>query len=461
MPLYICPEHWQVARKRLKWCLGYLATADKLGYTFQQMVTVPFLVLYAVVENWLTQPTEHNTKIMQLVMDTCVALLRDFQPTITTMAEYIARTDVRTKDAISNNTLYCAQLLALTRASDKYGAAETHSVTARRFCLALCEEELRRRCKELEDPEVFNLLGGPTVHQLYIQPYVEAFAKEQAQQALEQTRRMSSGLGLRIRRLLSEDAATTTVVNTMEGAKPAEADSLDPLNVLEQEYPLEKACSLRNFERAAGIFNHHCQPLMRFLGQLQLAPNVPLNLADLAPDPLQIIAMLLQNAEHIKNMVRSAALAEGKYVDFLSAADGAVLARQYLYARLRSIIKNMRAAECATVAARYAASSNVNRATLFARTDDIYEAAGALEGAMLGTNFMSFARALQEGPCPLAKEKIKMLLTGQFRGIKLIKDVSRDAVDGYIRWHPCKQNRNRLMRAANITLSEFDELRTP
>lgn len=450
MPLYLCPEHWTVARKRMKWCLGFLATADKLGYTFQQMTTVPFLVLYKVVQDWLARPSEHTNKILQLVLRTCRAIIEDFKLEITTMTDYSASTAARTKDVRANNALYCAQLLALN---------STTQADTRRFCLALCEEELRRHAKELDDAMLFTILGGPLARNLYVVPHVEAFTKEQERNALEQTRRMSSGLGQGIRLSLGMPAMEATVDDLINFNQAVRVT--DPLDTLEKDYILNCNSILPGSQL---MFEKYCRPLMEFLYGTKLvqAADVPIELLKMAEDPLQVVAMLIQNSQHIKNMVRSASMAEGKYWDFLCPVVGAMRARQYLYDMLRTLIKQMRAAECAAVAVRFAANISGDRAGIFARTDDIYEAAGALKDAMQGTNLMTFVRALYyNSNVPLIKEKIRMLLTGQFRGIKLIADVSREAVDGYIVWRPCKQNRNRLMRAANLTFTEWDLLKIP
>lgn len=45
VPIFICKEHWEVAKLLMKPCLGFLATGEPLGYTFSQTQNIPFMVL--------------------------------------------------------------------------------------------------------------------------------------------------------------------------------------------------------------------------------------------------------------------------------------------------------------------------------------------------------------------------------------------------------------------------------
>ena len=49
LPLYICNENWRVSKLLMKPALGWTACGEPLGYTFSQMVTIPFMVLSLLV----------------------------------------------------------------------------------------------------------------------------------------------------------------------------------------------------------------------------------------------------------------------------------------------------------------------------------------------------------------------------------------------------------------------------
>lgn len=445
MPLYICQEHWQVARKRLRWCLGYLATADKLGYTFQQIVTVPFLVLARCIQQWLEHPSEHTEKVMGWVFRTCQAILTDFKIEVCNIEQYVRTTAVRTKDVMPSNLLYCAQLLA--------ARPSLTPILAQQFCLALCEEELRRYEKEVTDAEWLALLGGPLAEHCYITPFVENFRRQQEALVLERSRKMSSGLGRGIRALLGETDEDLIQFTPAEET-PKQKDTLDNL---ETEFVMNlKGNPL--IVRNVAQFQSRCIPLLQLLTSLGLIDKelMPKTLMDLGDD-ISLTALIMQNVDQLKNTDRREATERNKYYSFWQPENVAT-ARKMLYDRLRHLIVQERNARCAQIAAANAARMSGSSAEIFGRTDDIYEAAGALQGAFQGTNMMDFVRVLQRERCPLGVEKIKMLLTGQFRGIKLIADQSKQAVNGFMIWYPCPINRKRLMRQYNLSWNEFQEL---
>jgi len=45
MPLYLFPEHWQVAKRNIQPLFGFMCTLDVMGYAAAQYYTVPYLVL--------------------------------------------------------------------------------------------------------------------------------------------------------------------------------------------------------------------------------------------------------------------------------------------------------------------------------------------------------------------------------------------------------------------------------
>lgn len=45
MPLYLFPEHWALARRRLGPMFGMMTTLDVMGFNYEQYMVIPFLVL--------------------------------------------------------------------------------------------------------------------------------------------------------------------------------------------------------------------------------------------------------------------------------------------------------------------------------------------------------------------------------------------------------------------------------
>ena len=50
MPLYLFPEHWNVAKRFCPKVFGLMCTADVMGYSMNQYYVIPFLVLSKIVE---------------------------------------------------------------------------------------------------------------------------------------------------------------------------------------------------------------------------------------------------------------------------------------------------------------------------------------------------------------------------------------------------------------------------
>ena len=54
---------------------GFMCTLDPLGYTASQYYTLPFLVLYKALQSNIYNATESNTKVLELVQDTCTNMI--------------------------------------------------------------------------------------------------------------------------------------------------------------------------------------------------------------------------------------------------------------------------------------------------------------------------------------------------------------------------------------------------
>ena len=53
-----------------------MCTVDPMGFTPQQAVTVPFLVLLKAIEDFKWDPTEKKKFVLDLIMESCVNLLQ-------------------------------------------------------------------------------------------------------------------------------------------------------------------------------------------------------------------------------------------------------------------------------------------------------------------------------------------------------------------------------------------------
>ena len=76
MPLYLFDQHWWLAKRKIAPVLGFMCTKDVLGFSNEQLHTVPFLILIKAMEKQAEEPTESNRLILELVEETCVQMIR-------------------------------------------------------------------------------------------------------------------------------------------------------------------------------------------------------------------------------------------------------------------------------------------------------------------------------------------------------------------------------------------------
>lgn len=77
LPLYYCKEHWEVASEYIKPIVGWDVTLDPLGYDYNQLRTVPFLLLIKALEDREENNNEFNSKVVRWIMETCCQIIKD------------------------------------------------------------------------------------------------------------------------------------------------------------------------------------------------------------------------------------------------------------------------------------------------------------------------------------------------------------------------------------------------
>ena len=152
LPLYFCPEHWECASEYIKPILGWDVTIDPLGYDYNQLRTVPFLLLIRALNDKQENPTEFNVKVAGWLLDTCCQILKDeiagnaqsnLAATVKSIWEkYETDGTVRGVESVQNSNVflayvYCLQKMELLKPEDK----QTFTNKVR----YMIEEEMRRR----------------------------------------------------------------------------------------------------------------------------------------------------------------------------------------------------------------------------------------------------------------------------------------------------------------------------
>ena len=71
LPLYLFKEHWELAMLKSQPLFGFMCSFEPSEFTFSQFYTIPFQVLMKVLEKSIVTPSELNTKILEVVHETC------------------------------------------------------------------------------------------------------------------------------------------------------------------------------------------------------------------------------------------------------------------------------------------------------------------------------------------------------------------------------------------------------
>lgn len=150
LPIFICPEHWAIARLLMDRVLGWIVTLDPVGYHYTQKSSFPFILLeFALYEAYLKPESEFAKRSFYLILETCLNLMIDdsmrpesrFQQTLVTLfQDYVKDGTLRTADNNNKNSLtmikfYCAMILGWVKPTKEY---------IQDVFYFLVEEELRR-----------------------------------------------------------------------------------------------------------------------------------------------------------------------------------------------------------------------------------------------------------------------------------------------------------------------------
>jgi len=152
MPLYFCQEHWRSASEFIKPILGWDVTIDPLGYDYNQLRTVPFLLLVKALNEREENPNEFNSRMAQWLKETCCQIIKDeiesnpkvnLAETVKTIWEkYDLDGTVRGVESVQNNNVFLANVYCLQEM--KLLQHDSQESFFKKFS-HMIEEEMRRR----------------------------------------------------------------------------------------------------------------------------------------------------------------------------------------------------------------------------------------------------------------------------------------------------------------------------
>lgn len=131
LPLFLFKEHWAVAKRRLQPVFGFMCCLDIMGYAYEQLVTIPFLVLQKAMLDVQNDGTEARQRVYEHVEKTCVAVIQQNKTLQQDIIEKVAGfikpkegTSTRTSDVVKSVPVLLTQFYCLLKALEPEAVKE-------------------------------------------------------------------------------------------------------------------------------------------------------------------------------------------------------------------------------------------------------------------------------------------------------------------------------------------------
>lgn len=464
VPLCLGPEFWEAAKIWNKMNCALATTLDPLGYTFDQVVTLPFLVLARALANYQEKPTEHNHKVYQLVLNTCKQIMRDASgdkaeiKLMDTVKEqlknFMNSPEGRTQDIVSNLSV----LMMRVHVAQALGALDfLTEAEYQKFLRVLAEEQARRAQINHKGADVtdditmkfFNVNKGE-----WVTKHVKRYRKSKQEEF------SGKDTGFRAKFVNHLKLSGHVVEETEEeNDDKKEVEVLSNAVSADWEVPDQISESMSSMIKwAKSNFKKLVSPVLSLAAVLRGRPNpdVPdekkeFTLENMGIDTNEkLMAFVFQNYLHYKNFNRRSALANGTYVDPYSQEQ----ATKFIKRRVQKAIDNLKSRGMTQIDQEFEKSSSEVNAKAFAMTTDLNEAAGALMGTYIGRNISTFTDALSYYDSPHVKEKLMMLLNGTYLGVSFYNDGVSWCPKRHRMCKVWKRNRHQLSKDEWIELLE-------
>jgi hypothetical protein len=483
LPIYICPEHWEVAKLLMKPILGWDVTLDPVGYNYFQKKVVPFLLLTKSMEmTFENSKSQFNANIYEWLMDTCVAIIRDdMEPSFGgTMKQdvteiydgYMVDGSKRTADVVQSNAVILSHFYVFTKMGLITKPTKETLAQMLRF---MTEEELRRRQTDITADKIKDVVIGlldfdckkhvETLIELQKKAETKEEVKEEVipQAALterevlfEKTfldelerhgklnkediarRKILSGSAdsqiVEIKAPIKSSSAGTSsskVVEKTEEKKEKEAINTVSLTIEDvvkakttADFTNKQSAAITEYQKIYKEFAGELWAWMKFFyPEEELDMNKVEKLEFLGlKTPAQYLALYIQNQFQGKNADRKSAHTSKKYRNPFSEAE----AEEYLLTVANNLIMDGVTKYMHTQGKKGPAKSTEYKgdSTIFVETTDLNVAAGYL--MVVGCDVGQF-QSLQNmwrsevntGVPQLTKEKLEMIRDKSYRGIHM------------------------------------------
>lgn len=445
-PVFINEAVWGLTNIHIRRSLGTMTTLSYLGFEYNQLVTVPFLILSKAIA--MQKGGSLPCHCLQAIKETCKKIfIQESNPkhskklseeTLAKVDEYLNDPSARTIDRVPSNEVFLMQIYI---GQECNYIPEFEEAKGRRFSQIMFEEEARRvikvkkNHKKLSTKQVFSLLGisKATWVDEYVKVYRDKLTSASASESENQKKAFKEAVFSAKVSGFPENLRKKQALFQEEEKKEEQTPKNEPKSHVVQGVPSWKGNQVK-LTKITEIFQGLALKGFSQWGEkniqhLNLVFKDKKLLKDLSPESFGIdtnekrLALCLQNFYHYQNYMRKAALAKGEHKDPFNQKE----AEQFLEEIGRLFIRNRRLKETKMISDAHALSMLDDAVEFFVNHPSIWVAAGALKGVLIGRNIMSFYRRLLKAgeKAKSPGDKILLLINGEFEGHSLIMDKNK------------------------------------
>ena len=457
-PLFICKEHWSIASILTPRILGWIATLDWAGYNFEQMKTIPFVVVKYMIAQLSTGVAESNIQMFfnaarvahQLILDYNMKSIKG------DLDNWIQSPLYRTGDNISDISIFLVKLLFQPE----------KRVLDNSFWLSVIEEIHRRKLLKqsrslgkapynnndiikLFDLEPF--ITKPTTDEPKVSDRVLNLLK--LLNAKSPTGTANNGTTVSPTEVKTEIKFDSKTFELTDDMMASVIDSLGPCKkeidfmfIIKAMYEWMQSINMPElYDMLDANYGNVTPKIINPFSSLTFSKGCVESLswvALLGVSKRDLFAMHLQNNDSIQHANRRKLVESNKYINPFGVESNKIV---------QTMVDVAIRAKQDSLTTKVARNINSQYAILFCRTPDISMAASALATCrnMGSSAFCDFYNALQNDPATTPKlfiEKIQLLIEGEYKGVTLY-DNNTNKNNTLVKWSPSYKNLDLLIEA--------------
>jgi hypothetical protein len=471
MPLYICKEHWAVAKLYIERNFGWMATLDWAGGDFLQLKTIPFVMLVKPISLFCNRGIT-EAALQKFYNVARVAWQLKLDKNMKTIDEDFINwqkdATFRTADVVSDIPVFLTKMLFLT----------DRPVLTESFWLSVIEEASRRAmlCKlrasarsDDDNDEVYNTTTLADTHGYKKYVVLPKFEHANDSSFHISMHNALSAAGISDNTDIVADSEkydipvfNSTLYNlTDDMMKPVIANetsiqhTLAYVSIIKTMYEYMNVNSVdmvdlyQKLDDNFGIITPAHMAAFAVL-DLQSCKQDRYSMASFFPDMpavnvnKQLYAMFLQNNSQPQHKKRRDAVENKTYINPFTDES---------HVLVQKLVDSAVQFETNRKITQMTSHINEHYAELFKTTDDILTAAGIIRNqckSVGDTSFIHLYKTLQDAQydTPLHMDKIRLLVEGEYRGIRLYHDnTPNHGIHNPFKWTASWKNMARIMRA--------------